>query len=404
MKFLIIAHKPPYPPVDGGTIATLNMCIGLAQAGHDVTLLATTTMKHPGEVGLIPPKIRNAMHIEYMHIPLETNVLDGVINFVFSKRAYNIERYIKPGFKQLINRYLSTEQYDIVQLEGLYLEPYIDTIRKHFHGPIALRAHNVENNIWLSLANEERNRYKSRYFRLLHRRLLHIESHINQRIDALVAISEPDRQWFVAHGLNKPSITMPMGYFSQTPPSDEYHAQPATSFAYIGALDWIPNYEGLMWFIHRAWPHIQAQEPDAEFHIAGRNAQASLAEQLLTERKIIFHGQVPSATDYLNNYPIMVVPLQSGSGIRVKIVEGMFMGRAIVCTSSAIMGIDVHHGQHVLIADSPEEFANHVVTLMRDNVLREKLAHNAQEFASKHYDAVRLAQSLTEFYQSLPRQ
>ena len=80
------------------------------------------------------------------------------------------------------------------------------------------------------------------------------------------------------------------------------------------------------------------------------------------------------------------------------------MGRAIVCTSSAIMGIDVRHEQHVLIADTPEEFANHVVTLMRNTELREKLARNAQEFATKHYDAVRLAQSLTEFYQSLPRQ
>lgn len=402
MKFLIIAHKPPYPPVDGGTIATLNMCIGLAQAGHDVTLLATTTMKHPGEVGLIPSEIRNAMHIEYMHISLETNLLDGIINFVFSKRPYNIERYIKPEFKQLISRYLSTEQYDIVQLEGLYLEPYIDTIRRNHSGPIVLRAHNVENNIWQSLSHEEPNRYKKWYFGLLHRRLLRTETHLNQRIDALVAISEPDRQWFVAHGLTKPSITMPMGYFSKATPAGEQ--QPATCFAYIGALDWIPNYEGLMWFIHRTWPHIQAQEPDAEFHIAGRNAQASLAEQLLTERKIIFHGQVPSATDYLNNYPIMVVPLQSGSGIRVKIVEGMFMGRAIVCTSSAIMGIDVRHEQHVLIADTPEEFANHVVTLMRNTELREKLARNAQEFASKHYDAVRLAQSLTEFYQSLPQQ
>lgn len=404
MKILIISHKPPYPPVDGGTIATLNMCLGLAKVGHEVTLLSTTTLKHPGEVGQIPAEIRSLMHIEYQHIDLQTDLRNGALNFLFSRRPYNIERYIKSSFKHLIYRYLSTEQYDIVQLEGLYLVPYIDTIRKHHQGPIALRAHNVENNIWLSLANEERNRYKRRYFQLLHRRLMRMETGLNSSIDALVAISEPDRQWFESHGLTKPSITMPMGYFSKATPASEQQAQPATSFAYIGALDWIPNYEGLMWFIHRAWPHIQAQEPDAEFHIAGRNAQASLAEQLLTERKIIFHGQVPSATDYLNNYPIMVVPLQSGSGIRVKIVEGMFMGRAIVCTSSAIMGIDVRHEQHVLIADTPEEFANHVVTLMRNTELREKLARNAQEFATKHYDAVRLAQSLTEFYQSLPQQ
>lgn len=402
MKIMVISHKPPYPPVDGGTIATLNMCLGLAKVGHEVTLLSTTTMKHPGEVGQIPAEIRSLMHIEYLHIDLQTNLRNGALNFLFSRWPYNIERYIKSSFKHLIYRYLSTDSYDVVQLEGLYLMPYIDTIRRAHSGAIVLRAHNVENNIWMSLANEEENRNKHFYFNLLHRRLLRMETSLNGSIDALVAISEPDRQWFVAHGLTKPSITVPMGYFHS--PNEDGGQHPATSFAYIGALDWIPNYEGLMWFIGGPWARIQAEEPEAEFHIAGRNAQASLAERLLAERKIIFHGQVPSAIEYLSSYPIMVVPLQSGSGIRVKIVEGMFMGRAIVCSSTAIMGIEVEHGRHVMVGDTPEEFAAHVVELMRNPGLRQRLAHNAQEFASKHYDAVRLAQSLTEFYQSLPQQ
>ncbi|MBQ9470738.1 MAG: glycosyltransferase family 4 protein [Bacteroidales bacterium] len=402
MKILVISHKPPYPPVDGGTIATLNMCLGMAQVGHEVTLLSTTTLKHPGEVGQIPDSIRTFMHVEYHHIDLRTNMRDGALNFVFSRWPYNIVRYIKRSFKQLINRYLSTERYDVVQLEGLYLLPYVGTIRRSHQGPIALRAHNVENSIWLSLASDEPNRYRQMYFKLLHRRLLRMEVQLNGSVDALVAISELDRLWFVEHGLQKPAITVPMGYFRC--PDGACPQHPATSFAYIGALDWIPNYEGLMWFIDGAWRRIQADVPEAEFHIAGRNAQSSLAEHLLAERKIIFHGQVPSATEYIGSYPIMVVPLQSGSGIRVKIVEGMFMGRAIVCTSSAIKGIEVEHGQHVLVADTPEGFAAHVVELMRNPELRQRLAQNAQAFASTRYDAVGLSRRLTEFYQSLRAQ
>lgn len=401
MKILVIVHKPPYPPVDGGAMATLNMCLGLARAGNKVTVLSISTLKHPSEVNKIPAKIRSEINFEFLNIDLTTNIFGGLLNFFFSPLPYNVQRYVKKSFKQLIKNYIAIDDFDLVQLEGIYIVPYIKTIRKAFAGKVVMRAHNVENSIWKSLAKEETVWYKKLYFNVLHRRLKRMEIGMCDKVDALVAISEPDKDWFAAHGLAKPSITIPVGYFNKTKQIRNLEQFPNSAFAYIGALDWIPNYEGLIWFIDWVWPHIQAEVPEAEFHIAGRNAQESLAERLIAERRVIFHGQVPDSAEFISNYPIMVVPLHSGSGIRVKIIEGMFLGRAIVCTSAAIKGIDVVDGEHVLIADTPDDFANQIIKLIRNPELTSTIEQNALEYASTNYDAVNLGVKLTKFYENL---
>lgn len=382
-------------------MATLNMCLSLAKTGNRVTVLAISTIKHPSKVEQIPYNIRTAIEFDFKHIDLKTSIFGGIANFLLSRYPYNIQRYIKKSFKELITRYLQTNTYDIVQLEGLYLEPYIRTVRRAFQGKIAMRTHNVENHIWRSLARDEKILYKRLYFNVLSRRLARLEKRLNKRVDALVAISEPDRQWFLSHNLTKPSITIHVGYFKKNQQNHHIEQMPPWAFAYIGALDWIPNYDGLIWFIDWIWPHIQAEIPEAEFHIAGRNAQIELAERLIAERKIIFHGQVVDSSEYICAFPIMVVPLLSGSGLRVKIVEGMFLGRAIVCTSAAIAGIDVKDRQHVLIADTPDQFADRVIELIQNPELVRELMTNAMNYASTHYDAINLAAKLTNFYTQL---
>lgn len=369
-----------------------------------MAVLSISTLKHPSEVGEIPHEILSKVDFEFLHIDITTNLAHGALNYLFSKHPYNIHRYIKKSFKSLIKRHLTLGQFDMVQLEGLYLAPYIGTIRRAFTGKVVMRAHNVENHIWKSLADEEKIWYKKWYYNLLHKRLQRMERRLNSRVDALVAISEPDRQWFTTNGFSKPSITIHAGYFNKQSQMSSTEQTERTSFAYIGALDWIPNYEGLIWFIDWVWPHVQAEVPEAEFHIAGRNAQEALAERLIAERKVIFHGQVPDAAEFICAYPIMAVPLLSGSGIRVKIIEGMFLKRAIVCTPQAIKGIDVINGEHVLIANNPDEFANHIIDLIRKPELSEMLAQNALNFASTNYDATNLASKLTDFYKQLHKQ
>lgn len=400
MKILVVAHKPPYPPVDGGTLATLNMCLGLAKAGNQVSVLTLSTPKHPSSMERIPSEIHAILNFQIFHIHLSNSLLKNLFNLVFSSKPYNIQRYYNPFFKRLLQRTIKEKGFDLIQLEGLYLTPYLKSIRNSFDGPITMRAHNVEHHIWENLAREEENKLKKWYFNLLSDRLATVEKKICKKVDALVAISNPDMEWFIKNNFNKPAITIPAGYFPNTSLRD-IEQQENPTICYIGALDWLPNTEGLYWFIDWVWPRIQAEIPDIEFHIAGRNASEELAERLMVERNIIFHGQVADSAEFLSKFPVMVVPLLSGSGIRVKIIEGMFLNRAIVTTSIAVKGIDATHNEHLLIADSPEVFAISVCNLVNSLESISRIAQNAQIFASENYDATNLATKLTDFYKDL---
>ncbi|MGE0078605.1 MAG: glycosyltransferase family 4 protein [Bacteroidales bacterium] len=402
MKILVVAHKPPYPPVDGGTLATLNMCLGLAKVGNEVSVLTLSTSKHPSSKERIPSEIRACLNFEILHINLSTNVLRNIFNIFFSRKPYNIQRYLSPIFKRLLKHSIQEKNYDIVQLEGLYLVPYIRTIRSAFNGPIVMRAHNVEHHIWENLAIDEENKLVKLYFKILAHRLSHLEKNLHKKVDALVAISNPDKEWFLSNNFDKPSITIPAGYF---PNNKIYDVEPpdTPAICYIGALDWMPNTEGLFWFIDWVWPRIQAEIPNIELHIAGRNASEELAERLMVERNIVFHGQVADSAEFLNKFPVMIVPLLSGSGIRVKIIEGMFLKRAIVATSIAAKGIEVTHGEHILIGDSPEVFATSVCNLLASPDTANTIATNAKEFATNNYDAENIASKLTNFYQDLAK-
>lgn len=402
MKILVISHKPPYPPIDGGTLATLNMCLGLAHAGNQVSVLTLSTPKHPGAVKRIPKEILSRINFDIIHIPLITNPTGYMLNFLLSRMPYTIQRYKSTAFKKLIIKTLKAFNFDIVQIEGIYLYPYIKTIRKHFKGKLVYRAHNVEHHIWENLADEENNQLKSRYFGILANRLARIERKLNEMLDALIAISEPDRIWFEKNGFNKPSITIPAGYFPVKPLAADIEPFNQPCICYIGALDWLPNSEGLIWFIDWVWPRIQSAFPNVEFHIAGKNANDKLAERLMIERNIIFHGQVSNSSEFLLKCPVMVVPLFSGSGIRVKIIEGMFLNRAIVATSLAVQGITATHNRHFLIANTPNDFADSVCSLLQSSEKTNLLARNAREFARKEFDAATLAKRLTHFFEQLP--
>lgn len=166
---------------------------------------------------------------------------------------------------------------------------------------------------------------------------------------------------------------------------------------YIGALDWIPNQEGLIWFIEKVWPLILKKVPSVNFYIAGRNAPKWL-EKVFEKPQIQFYGEIENATDFMTRNGIMVVPLFSGSGMRVKIVEGMALGKAIISTSIGAEGIEAMNGQDLVIADTITSFADDLIKLLSNNELSKELSINAKEFVRKNYDNKFISMNLHNFY------
>lgn len=394
MRILLLTNKMPYPPNDGGALATLSLALALESAGAKLTVLSVNTKKHFVQISEIPAEITEKLNFIPVFANTDIRTLELLTNFVFSRKPFNAQRFIFKNFNKKLIEILLRNPFDIIQIEGLYMLPYAITCRKNSDAIIAFRAHNIESEIWANYAAEA-NLIKRFYLKNLFNRLKKFEHNLLNTYDVLVPISKTDAAYFEKSGNNKPTLIIPAG-LQPIKNSSETNTIPY-SVAYIGALDWHANCEGLQWFIEKVLPIIKIQQTKTTFHLAGRNASDSFAKYL-HEKEVVYYGEVASAAEFLNDKQIIVVPLHTGSGMRVKIIEAMQIGKPIVCTKKALQGIDALHNEHLLIADLPSEFADQVLRLLQSAKLQTDLSLKAKQFVSKNFDTFALANRLLDFY------
>jgi glycosyltransferase involved in cell wall biosynthesis len=395
MKILVLTNKLPYPPKDGGSIATLNMMNGLSDTGNQVTCLALNTSKHNFPVEKIPQFISDK--IRFIGIDCDSSIkpVALLLNFIFSRKPYIAERFNRPEFRRHLSRLLSDESFDLVQLEGPYVGHYLDTIRSASNAKVSFRAHNVEHMIWKRKASNEHFLLKRWYFVSMASRLKRFETDVINRTDCLVTISPLDLEYFKKRGAIQPAIVMPTGLsledYQLTPlPSD-------SSMFYIGALDWLPNQEGLKWFLENVFDGLCEEIPNMQFHIAGRNAPASF-EILMKHDHIIYHGEVGNARDFMQSYRVMVAPLLTGSGIRIKILEAMALGRPVVTTPIGIEGIQAQPDKHVLVSKEPDVFKQQVVRLLSNDSEAKAVIAQGRKLIQENFDTFGLSNRLNRFF------
>ncbi len=396
MNILVLANKVPYPPNDGGAIATINMCIGLANNSNKLTLLAMSTPKHFIKTNNIPKWILKKMEVEIVYVDTKIKLHKLLKNLFFSKHPYNAERFISDIYQKKLISLLSNNKYDIIQLEGLYLSPYIKTIRKHTNSRISFRAHNIEYEIWQKLNINEKNIIKKVYLNILSKRIKKFELSIINKYDLLVAITKNDLLKFEQFGNNKPYNICQTGLDINKYTPDNNKTEFPTLF-HIGGLDWIPNREGILWFINNCWNVLIKQNPELKFYIAGRNAPKSFIDKL-NYKNIIFLGEVENAKEFINSKAIMVVPLLSGSGMRIKIIEGMAMQKFIISTSIGAQGIGHKNNDNIIIADSGKDFIDAINLAINNKTVYKTIKKNAREFIIKNFDNFEISKSLSEFY------
>jgi glycosyltransferase involved in cell wall biosynthesis len=272
---------------------------------------------------------------------------------------------------------------------------YQRIIKENSDAVLSLRAHNVEHEIWQRKAANARNTFLKYYFSLLARRIKKLETNVLELSDVLVSISDRDRGLLTVMKDIK-GITIPTGLNIKQYPAPKKPEFPSLFF--IGALDWMPNQEGIMWFIEKVFPDIRKKMSGVNLHIAGRNSPDWLVAKLKGLESVIFHGEVEDAFDFMNNYAIFVSPLFTGSGIRIKILEGMMMQRAVVSTSLAIEGIPATDDINVIIADSAEEMISEILELCSNPTKYDIIARSAKEFVTENFNNFDSSKRLSEYY------
>ncbi len=396
MRILQVSNKAPYPVNDGGAIACMNLTRGFHLLGHKVSVLAMNTIKHHTGIDDLPEDIRELADFHFVRVPAGISPFFALVNLLFSRLPYNAIRFISGKFKKELKKLLQENEYDIVQLEGLYVCPYIPLIRKYSTAKIAYRAHNIEHEIWERTAELSHGWLKG-YLRILSERIRRFEKKWINKYDVLIPITDRDATILTRMGNRKPYHVTQAGIDSSNLIPTAKNLEHPTLF-HIGSLEWAPNQEGLLWFIRECWPLLNRNFPDLKFYIAGRNAPQSFQNKLLSQNNVVYLGEIEDAYAFMNSKSVMIVPLFSGSGMRVKIVEGMALGKAIVTTPIGTEGIETTSGENILVATDAESFISSVISLIENRQLFEKLGHNAVNFVHENFDNLDIAGKLTEFY------
>lgn len=397
MRILQLCHKPPLPAIDGGCIAMNNITQGLLGAGHDVKILSIVTYKHPYNKAAFPEGYEEQTGFEGVFVDTKVNLVDAFSNLVTSD-SYNISRFFSADFDIRLTRLLQEHEFDVIHLESLFMTPYVATIRRNTSARIVLRSHNLEYMIWERMAKVTKNIAKRMYLEHLAKQLKRYELQVFNAIDGIAAITDEDAEKYNKMGCKLPVITIPFGIDLDKYSMHLENAEHPTLF-HLGSMDWMPNKEGVDWFLKEVWPEVHAQQPELKLFLAGRNMSDQLLELDLPNVEVV--GEVEDAQEFISSKSIMLVPLLSAGGMRVKIVEGMAAGKAIISTKTGAEGIDCKNLKNIMIANNADEFAFMINKVVSDPELYQEIGREARQLVEQRYDNKLITQSLVNFYNSL---
>ena len=396
MKILLLCNKPPYPASEGGPMAMNSIISGLLEAGHLVKVLAVNNEKYNVSEADIPEDYKRKTGIELIDVDLRVRPLKAFVN-LFTKKSYHVERFISKDFKNRLAELLEKEHFDVVQLEMLYMAPYVETIREHSKSMIVLRAHNVEHKIWERIAKETKFPLKRWYINHLAKTLKDYELSALETVDGIAAITRKDAAFFRKY-CSKPIIDIPFGvYPEEFTPKSEIDGKP--KFYHIGSMNWMPNEEGIRWFIEEVLPKTVEKVPDFTYHLAGRNMPEWLTT--LKNKHVDVIGEVPDAKAFVAENDVAIVPLLAGSGIRIKIIESMAMGKTVITTRVGAEGILYDEEVNIIIAENKAKMVEAIRAINENPEIAVRIGQAARKLVEETYDNRKIISRLLMFYEEI---
>lgn len=387
MKILFLTPQLPFPPEKGTALRNWGLIEELTTR-HEVSLLS---FRAPDQSANLPSPLAAACD-QVVTIPQpERSLRDRLRDLVTTGRPDMARRLVSPMYARELDDWLGREVFDIVQVEGIELAPYIDVIEASDQDlRIVFDDHNCEyvlqRRAFLTDLRSPARWAGAAYSYVQWRRLRSYEAQVCRRVDAVLAVSDAD-----ARALRRlvpdlcPSV-VPNGIDTR-----RYHPRVAeavvrpNSLVFTGTMDFRPNVDAILWFAREAYPLIQAEVPDVHLYVVGQRPHWRLAP-LQKNRGITLTGWVEDVRPYIAGAELYVAPLRIGGGTRLKLLEAMAMGKAVLATRLGAEGYPLTDGREVVLADSPGQFAEEAISLLRSPTLRAALGERARSFVEERYD------------------
>jgi polysaccharide biosynthesis protein PslH len=292
---------------------------------------------------------------------------------------YAVSRFASGAVELQLKRWYAERTFDVAVCD--FLDAAVN-FPEELNIPTVLFQHNVESEIWRRHATNGSSRLKKLVSGVEFSKMQRYEQEMVRRFHHVIAVSEHDKKLMSAWVDSARVSVIPTGV-----DTEQFHPGPKPGqgkplVVFVGAMDWEPNVDAVEYFCREIWPGILARVPNAQFRIVGRNPGSRVRR--LECNSVEVTGRVPSVVDHLREAAVVVVPLRIGGGTRIKIYEAMAVGKAVVSTTVGAEGLDVHHGEDILLADAPDTFAESVATLLQDARVRGRLGSAAAELAANY--------------------
>jgi len=383
----------------------------LASYGHRVTVLVINTSRHRTDARVLE---RFAHRVYSVDVNTDITAFGAVRSLIYPREpirtslpspSYWIERFLSSEVYSTAEHILDSDTFDVLQCESLFTAWYgiALTERRRERGestpPVVVRAHNVESRIMSRLSLESSRSAPERWYR---KHLAHqterFERAVANSVDGIATLSEEDRTWFHDVAPSTPSISIPPGIVGM--PLEGEDQRQYSTLCLLASMEWAPNVAGALWFVRDVLPRILERRPNTVLHIAGRNPGADILN-IHNGHSIIVHGEVESAAQFRSQHAISIVPLFSGSGIRIKILEALAARQAVVSTTIGAEGLRLDHGQHLHIADTAEDFAAACLLLLDNPEQARMMGLRGAERVALEYSWENSVRALTTLYATL---
>ena len=383
-NILIISHKPPYPKVDGGSIAIAQVLEAVLEQGCHVTFLCMETDKHPSQNSIT----NTNLNFKAIYVNTKLKIASALTN-MFTKQSYILSRFNQNVFRKALKKILKKQTFDTILFESLFTSSFLNTVNEHSNAKKLYRAHNIEHHIWLQQSNQKKNIFKRWYLKIQAKRLKNEEIKFWNNIDSILSISETDRSYIIKQC---PTPTFILGLHIEKRHLQYNDQSTKVDFFHLGAMDWLPNQDGMNWILKDVFPKVKQKEKSAEIHLAGRAMPTKLKSH--KQDGYYNHGEVSNASDFMSKHKVMLVPLFTGSGIRVKIIDGMSLGKCIISTSIGVKGINCSNNKNILIANTENEFIEAMCFCIQNPDKVIKIGNEAKKYARENFSKEHITNEL----------
>ena len=399
MKILLLTPDLPYPSESGVALRSCGIIRGLHAAGHEITLLSFGGRE---PIAADNPLLDWCKDIHALPLPPHSRA-KRIRKLLFSAEADMEHRLADADFEAALKNLLRDEAYDLVQFFGIEFGRYLPLMfRRGRNAKIVYDAQNAEADLQRAIADIDRRSLRrlpaSLYSRIQTRRLTRLESEICRAVDLVAAVSGEDRELLQRHG-GAPIHVVPNGIHADDYREPAGNLREAHQLVFSGKMDYRPNVDAMEWFCAEILPRVRQQLPQTEVVIVGRNPHARIKAKAGDSVRIT--GWVESVQPYLHHAAVYIVPLRMGSGTRLKVLQALASGCAVVSTSLGAAGLHDEALSTLRIADDADGFARAVTQLLRDESARLDMGRRAQESARKHYDWAALMPRLLRAYRSI---